>query len=93
MQSLKCLVTHTGYWCRLLRLSMENKLDLAHLSWCSGLDSQSDHMIYMQILPVMILRYGTYIDVAAPIFSWTFFQEVALQTLEEAQTGLQTTCS
>lgn len=66
---------------------MENQLDLAHLSWCSGLDSQSAHMIYMQILPVMILRYGTYVDAAAPIFSWTFFQETVLQTLEEAQTG------
>lgn len=44
-------------------------------------------MMYMQILPVMILRYGTYVDVAAPLFSWTFFQEIVLQTLEEAQTG------
>ena len=35
----------------------------------------------------MILRYGTYVDVAAPIFSWGFFQEIVLQTLAEAQTG------
>lgn len=69
-------------------MSLENELDLASLSWCSGLDSQSDHMIYMQILPVMILRFGTYIDVAAPIFSWTFFHETVLQTLVEAQTGM-----
>ena len=47
-------------------------------------------MIYMQILPVMILRFGTYIDVAAPIFGWTFFHEIVLQTLVEAQTGVYT---
>ncbi len=74
--------------CRLLQLSKDVDLDLAHLTWCSALDSQSDFMMYMQISPIVILRYGTYVDTAAPLFSWPFLQQIVLPTLVEAQTGM-----
>ena len=62
---------------------------MAHLTWCSALDTQSDFMMYMQISPINILRYGTYVDVVAPLFSWPFLQHIVLPTLVEAQTGVQ----
>lgn len=64
-------------------------LDLAHLTWCSALDTQSDFMMYMQISPINILRYGTYVDIAAPLFSWPFLHHIVLPTLVEAQTGMK----
>ena len=67
---------------------MEVNLDLAHLTWCSALDTQSDFMMYMQISPINILRYGTYVDIAAPLFSWPFLHHIVLPTLVEAQTGV-----
>lgn len=72
---------------------MDNRLDLAHLTWCSALDTQSDFMMYMLISPVVVLRYGTYVDTAAPLFSWSFLQQIVLPTLVEAQTGTKTICS
>ena len=63
-------------------------LDLAHLTWCSALDTQSDFMMYMQISPINVLRYGTYVDIAAPLFSWPFLHHIVLPTLVEAQTGV-----
>ena len=72
---------------RLLRLSTEANLDLAHLTWCSGLDSHAEHMIYMQSSPIVVMRYGTYVDTGAPLFSWPFLQQIVLPTLVEAQTG------
>ena len=72
---------------------MDSHLDLAHLTWCSALDTQSDFMMYMLISPVVVLRYGTYVDTAAPLFSWSFLQQIVLPTLVEAQTGTHTICS
>ena len=72
---------------------MDSLLDLAHLTWCSALDTQSDFMMYMLISPVVVLRYGTYVDTAAPLFSWSFLQQIVLPTLVEAQTGTNTICS
>ena len=66
---------------------MDSCLDLAHLTWCSALDTQSDFMMYMLISPIAVLRYGTYMDTAAPLFSWSFLQQIVLPTLVEAQTG------
>ncbi|KAL0046279.1 hypothetical protein WJX82_007868 [Trebouxia sp. C0006] len=71
----------------MLQLSMSNHLDLAHLTWCSALDTQADFMMYMLISPVVVLRYGTYVDIAAPLFSWSFLQQIVLPTLVEAQSG------
>ena len=72
-------------------MSTDMKLDLAHLTWCSALDSQSDFMMYMQISPIVMLRYGTYVDTAAPFFSWGFLQKTVLPTLEDAHTGTHLT--
>ena len=77
----------------MLQLSMSNHLDLAHLTWCSALDTQADFMMYMLISPVVVLRYGTYVDIAAPLFSWSFLQQIVLPTLVEAQSGTNTICS
>ncbi len=81
------------FTCRMLQLSMSNHLDLAHLTWCSALDTQADFMMYMLISPVVVLRYGTYVDIAAPLFSWSFLQQIVLPTLVEAQSGTNTICS
>ena len=77
----------------MLQLSMNSRLDLAHLTWCSALDTQADFMMYMLISPVAVLRYGTYVDTAAPLFSWSFLQQIVLPTLVEAQTGTKAICS
>lgn len=79
---------HAVAACRLLQLSIEANLDLAHLTWCSTLDSDSQHMTYMQTTPTMILRHGTYVDTAAPIFSWQFLHQIVLPTLQDFQTGV-----
>jgi hypothetical protein len=44
-------------------------------------------MMYMLISPVVVLRFGTYMDIAAPLCSWSFPQQMVLPTLVEAQTG------
>ena len=44
-------------------------------------------MIYMRVCPIMLLRYGTYVDSAAPLFSWPFLHQIVLPTLVDAQTG------
>ena len=49
--------------------------------------------MYMQISPINILRYGTYVDIAAPLFSWPFLHHIVLPTLVEAQTGVETPAS
>ncbi|KAL3156462.1 hypothetical protein ABBQ38_000767 [Trebouxia sp. C0009 RCD-2024] len=71
----------------LLQISVEANLDLAHLTWCSTLDSDSEYMKYMQMSPSLILRFGTYVETAAPLFSWPFLHRIVLPTLVEAQTG------
>lgn len=44
-------------------------------------------MKYMQMSPSLILRFGTYVETAAPLFSWPFLHRIVLPTLVEAQTG------
>ena len=76
------------FLCRLLQLSVEANLDLAHLTWCSTLDSDSEHMTYMQRIPTLVSRYVTYVETAAPLFSWPFLHRIVLPTLVEVQTGM-----
>ena len=46
--------------------------------------------MYMQTTPIMVLRYGTYVETAAPFFSWPFLQQIVVPTLVDAQTGKHT---
>ena len=47
----------------------------------------------MLICPVVVLQFGTYMDIAAPLCSWSFPQQMLLPTLVEAQTGTKAICS
>lgn len=44
-------------------------------------------MQYMKMNPTMMLRYGTYVETSAPLFSWWFLQQFVVQTLVAAETG------
>ncbi|KAL3132101.1 hypothetical protein ABBQ32_008710 [Trebouxia sp. C0010 RCD-2024] len=71
----------------LLQMSLSKNLGLAHLSYCNPQDSLAKHMQYMKMNPTMMLRYGTYVETSAPLFSWWFLQQFVVQTLVAAETG------
>lgn len=68
-------------------LSQEHKLDLAQASWCSGDDTLTPHLDLLRMQPITLLRYTTYVEAAAPVFSYTFWDEVVRQHLEGADRG------
>ncbi len=73
--------------CRLLQMSLSKHLGMAHLSYCSREDSTAEHILYMKMNPTMMLRYGNYVEISAPLFGWWFLQKYVVQTLVEAETG------
>ena len=69
----------------------EYNLLLGHPSVCSDLESDAHLLELLRRQPTNVLRYTTAVDILAPVFDMTFFQDSVLQTLKEATYGqLQT---
>ena len=74
-------------WCRMFEMMSEYDLLLAHPSLCSELESLSLQLTLLKRQPVNKLRYTTAVDILAPIFDMTFFQDTVVQTLQDATYG------
>lgn len=72
---------------RLFELAGEHRLDIAHPSLCSDLDSTSLNIEFNRVNPHRVLRFTSWVDSLAPLFSFSFFQESVVATLENAHSG------
>ena len=72
---------------RLFELAGEHRLDIAHPSLCSDLDSTSLNIEFLRNNPHRVLRLTSWVDSLAPLFSFSFFQGSVVATLENAHSG------
>ena len=74
----------------MFELTAEYELDLAQPSWCSGQDTvakQSD----LQMHGTLLLRYLTYVETLAPLWSRSFWHEHVVPSLQHADQGTSLT--
>lgn len=64
------------------------KLLLAHPAICSDLESQSLYTDTLKQQAVNFLRYSEAVDILAPVFDMSFFQQTVVQTLQNATFGM-----
>lgn len=68
-------------------MSQAYKLDLAQASWCSGDDTISAHIDLLRMQPITLLRYTTYVEASAPVFSYNFWDTTVRTHLVGADLG------
>ena len=68
-------------------MSQTYKLDLAQASWCSGDDTRSAHIDLLRMQPITLLRYTTYVEASAPVFSYNFWDTTVRTHLVGADLG------
>ena len=76
---------------RLFELAGEHRLDIVHPSLCSDLDSTSLNIEFNRNNPHRVLRFTSWVDSLAPLFSFPFFQGSVVATLENAHSGVADT--
>ena len=73
--------------CRMFDIMSEYNLQLGHPSVCSDLESDAHLLELLRRQPTNVLRYTTAVDILAPVFDMTFFQDSVVQTLKNATYG------
>lgn len=73
-------------------MSRTYRLDLAQASWCSGDDTRSAHLDLLRMQPITLLRYTTYVEASAPVFSYSFWDTIVSAQLEGADQGKPMHC-
>lgn len=83
----RSVATNVSTLCRIFELMSEYELLLAHPTICSDLESSAHLMDLMKRQPHNVLRYTTAVDILAPAFDTSFFQDTVIATLDNAVYG------